>query len=322
MKRNLTMALLFALTLLLALPATADSSDVFCGDLPAGDCQLLRDAAANMDALSSMAFDMRLTLAFDAYGESSEIALGASGSLAMSPESLEAAKSAADFESMTLDEDMAATLDGLIAGLSGAIDLDIALPEEEGMALSLLIKDGVIVLDMSALGALMGEGDAAESEELFGLDANGIFSYLAADPSMSEHMMTGEADASLEDATSITRLPDGEVNGLSVAVFESEIGSNALFADMGAELANSVAGADYASYDSISLTMREYIGLDDQRTHRVEASMATEGDMGMTLQLWLDMSAFNQPVNVSLPEDVMAFPLAMMMQMMAAESDG
>ena len=324
MKRILILALLLPL---LAFSASADASGVFCGDLPAGDCQLLQDAAANMDALSSFAFDMDMTLSIDDGEESMDAALGASGGLALSQESLAAAKSAAEMveasDAVGLDEDMAGALDALVAGLSGMIDMEITL-DGEAIPLSLLMKDGVIVLDMAALGALMGEdGGDMEGMEAFGLDANGIFSYMVSEPGMADLMSHGEMDAtSLEAATTIARLPDGEINGASVAVFESEIGSNALFAGIGAEVAKSAAGGAAGDYDSMSLVMREYIGLDDRHTHRVEAAMGFDGDLGFAMQLRLDMSAFNQPVEVALPADVMAFPLAMMLQMMQAQADG
>lgn len=325
MKRILILTLL--LTLLLALPASADESGVFCGDLPASDCQLLQDAAANMDALSSFAFDMHMTLAFDDGAESMEAALGATGSLALSPESLAAAKSAAEMaeasETVALDEEMAGALDGLIAGLSGMIDLDIAL-DDEAFAMSLLMQDGVLVLDMAALGALMGEdGGDMDGMESLGLDANGIFSYMVSQPDMADLMSHGDMDgASLEDASVIRRLPDSEIGGASVAVFESEIGSSALIAGIGAEVAKSAAGGESQDLDSMTLVMREYISLDDRHTHRVEAEMDLAGELAFSMRLRLDMSGFNQPVAVALPEDVMAFPLAMMLQMMAAQADG
>ena len=331
-----TYALLFALILALAAAtgALADATEgVFCGELAAADCQILLDSAEAMNNLNAMAFDADMDLRVDA-GEPMNLAGRVYGAMAFDDGSLQA------MEDMSAELSMA-NLDALVdlALTSTKAKMSIALSgEADGEAIELeldfQLADGVLLLGADGLEAMTGE--SMEGMAGFGIDLNGALGLVLAetgDPSLLDEsasiadesaMQAIEAEA--EAAMSVRRLADSEVNGVAVAVFETVIDVNALLSmPLVAQMVAASGGLENAqstdeTLESIhftNLSSREYIGLQDHYAYRVDLTMdmtmAPEGALAMDMRV--DLSDFNQPVAVSIPEDAFVIPLAMMMQM-------
>ena len=314
------------------LPAYADSgsASVFCGDLSAADCQMLRDNAEVMDDVGSFAMDFSMSLDADL---EDEMTLASAGSVEV------------EFNAGVLTEinDLSANLAAADLGMLAELlltstkaniwlEASIAIgADSEDLEMSLRLKDGVLLLGAEAMGALTGEDMPGMAG--FGLDLNGALADLLVDfGALPEHDKSG-MEAADTGAASITRLPDSQVGGVAVAVYETAIDVDALFAQVSAEgiVAASSGLKDSAAVESMmdavsvdELTMRVYIGLDDAYTYRMEMAMqvaiaddASAFGSGGAISMSADIlfSDFNQPVDVEIPEDAVIFPLAMMLAM-------
>lgn len=337
--------LALAIALMAAIGVHADDDgDVICGDLAQADCQILRDNMTVMETVSSFAFNMSMTLdlALHNSDDATSLSVDGQGALAIDPDTmamaLEMEEQIENSTAMSLSADEIAQLDSLFAGLTGDITADIhlvAAGESTQSQLHLLIHDAIVVLNAGALGDLMDQ--PMDGMDWIGLDASGLLSLLSSDPGMSEWLGTGangetpgDADtwADVEEAaTSVVRLDDSEVNGVTVAVFESAVDLS-LIADMLVGLYEGMDTLDQAEIDATrqqltdgTLIMRQFIGMSDHYTYRTELSLemgaataqAEAGAMSMTMTL--DQSDFNTPVEVAIPQDAFILPLAMMMQM-------
>ncbi|MCY4539617.1 MAG: hypothetical protein OXE52_15470 [Chloroflexi bacterium] len=319
-----------------------NENDVICGDLAESDCQILKDNFTAMESVGAFSFSISMTMDMpegDGADERTAInmSLDAQGSLSVDPAILAVIVDLEDqieqSPSMLLSQDTITVVDSFIAGLTGDVTLDlymVAEGETTDVAMHLLMRDGIFVLDAGALADLMGE--PMQGLDWLGLDANGIMTLLASDPSMTEalglmdDMTTDSSDlkAIEEAATSVTRLADSEINGVAVAVFESSVDLGVL-TDVVMELYDSQGSMDPAeialareTLAETELTMWQYIGLSDHYTYRTAVSMEmgdSDVDMAMSLSMTLDQSNFNEPVVVEIPEDAFVMPLAMLMQM-------
>lgn len=327
-----------------------NENDVICGDLPESDCQILKDNFTAMESVEAFSFSISMTMDMpegDGIDDKTamNMSLDAQGSLAVDPANLakivELEDQIEQSPSVLLSQDTATVVDSFIAGLTGDITLDLYMVTEgetTDVAMHLLMRDGIFVLDAGALEDLMGQ--PMEGVDWLGLDANGIMTLLASDPSMTEalglmdDMTTDSSDLKAigEAATSVTRLADSEINGVAVAVFESSVDLGVL-TDVVMELYDSQGSMDPAeiaqareTLAETELTMWQYIGLSDHYTYRTAVSMEmgdsdVENDgqsqvvMDMSLSMTLDQSNFNEPVIVEIPEDAFVMPLAMLMQM-------
>lgn len=336
--------ILIALTLLLAPVAVAQAGsmdDVFCGDLQESDCQILLDNAAIMDEIFSAAFSMTMEMGFsgDTTAGDMQLSVIGEGRMAVDPAlatELMALDAATDADSMSalIEELFAATQGEIMLNMTGA-----SADEPLDMTLSLLIKDGVIVLNAGVMETMTGE--PMGGMEWFGFDTSGALGDLLGEAGMGSIAdMSGMSSSAMEEAeaqaTTIARLPDEKVAGIPVAVFESSIDLNSILSSQTLEEIQAEAGADQAVDAEMALAMtqsieagemssRHYIGIDDRFTHRIDLVMDLtigsefaglgEGDLNLTVDIDIYLSAFNQPVSVEIPEDAVIFPLAMMMQM-------
>ncbi len=343
-----------AIALLVPLAAVGVYADndhnVICGDLAQSDCQILQENKAAMESVSSFMFGMSMTLDMAHEGSQDgdfamDLSLEGQGRLSVNPAAmagiLELEDQIENSPGLSLTEDEIARLDAFLAGLTGEITADIHLVadgESTDIALNMLMRDGVVAFGAGALGELMGE--PMEGMDWIGLDANGLLTLLASDPETADLLGMGAGAEMREDAdswsdiegaaTTVTRLADSEVDGVAVAVFESSL-KMSLLADMiiGAyEGTNSLDPAEIAAMreqlTDMTLNMRQSIGLSDHYTYRTELSMgmagaaAQAGEMGATdlsMAMTLDQSHFNEPVEVTIPQDAFILPLAMLMQM-------
>ena len=336
--------------MLLLLPLTAVHADmpgdnVFCGDLSHSDCAILMQNAEVMDTLESFGFSMSMALGTsgDAADSNMSVSLTGSGSLSMDPTQVAAINAAVSDQS---EDAMTALLETFVSGLAGDISLEMnteTAEETVHLTFHLRMRDGVLVFNAGAMEALMGE--SMEGMEWLGVDLNGGLADLlgeagilpemgADDGEMGDH--DGEMDAGYDSSATIVRLPDGEVAGTAVAVFETSVDMNAMLSLLNieelllAETAEETADAGQvaAMIESVQvneLSSRQYIGLQDHFSHRLAVNMDAvfpgamvgdgSGDVTFTMTLDIVLTAFNEPVVVEIPEDAVVFPLAMMMMM-------
>lgn len=326
---NKKCALLIALLLLLVPLATtlADSLEdaVQCGDLAEADCAIKKSNSAVMDELES--FAIALSMAMDIQGadpsENVSITLEGAGSVALEPALMEAASALETAAGMDAAA-MSALVNELLGGLSAEMYLDLTMAgadETSELPLNLLVKDGVVAVNMAAFA---DEADAAVAGWL-GIALADVMDSAEQEADMTAVEMKGPDYGALAGAITIVRLPNSEVHGSPVAVFQTTLDSDALLESFGLADLSGALGADAAAMEFVggaSLHVLEYISLADSYTQRMEVAMTTMDEaqaetapFSMNMTMRMDLSAFNEPVDVLLPEDVFVMPLAMMMQM-------
>ena len=318
----------------------ADSLDgVICGELSEADCQILLTNAEVMDGVYALRFDMSLLMSIRGAGldEDFEMSGTAGGSFAVDPAAADALAPALE----AAEGDAATWLEMLLAAVRGDVSLNLSGSSGEEaieMELNLLLKDGVIVFGAGAMEDLTGQ--PMEGVEWFGVDTSGAIGDLLSAGSMGTVMDMDKTSALAMDeaeagAITVARLPDEIMGGIPVAVFESSIDVKAILQLLTIEAIQAAspdqsADADMAlalaqSIDVREMSSRQYIGLDDHYTHRLTMSVdltvqggligADYGDANLTMNIDINLSEFNRPLNVEIPEDAFVFPLAMWMQM-------
>ena len=321
--------LLIALVVLLVAVAgvQADSTEdaILCGGLADADCAIKKSNSAVMDELQAfaMALSMRMDIEAADPADNTSIILEGAGSVALDPALMEAASALESAEGMA-PVAMMALLNELFGGLAAEMSLALTAVEAgetSEMPLHLLMKDGVVALNMAAFD---DESDEAVAGWL-GIELADILDSAGTGEDMTGFEMDGMDHSALARAMAIVRLPDSELNGLPVAVFQTTLELGALLDSIGAmELAGAMS-ADADDMEALGdawAQVVEYISLADSYTRRVEVALATMDDaageappMSLSMNMRLDLSEFNQPVDVALPEDVFVMPLAMMQQM-------
>jgi len=296
------------LLVLLMLPLTAvyadsHSHEVFCGDLAAADCQLLHDSATAMEAIRSVSMEMTMQ-ATTVTEDSDEPLMSLDGSGSGAIEISESGNNALMQATSNLSlEATVALLDELVSEVGGHMQLELTVigeGESTEILLGMQMQNGVLFLSGESIAALMG-GEMSGMGWI-GLDMSG--GVIAA--MLQEDLAPNEDDPM--ETLSITRLPDSDLDGRAVAVYEM----NSVFED--------------AAGNSSTITAWQYIDLDDLILRRIalSAEMPAPDDDGTLinteLALELDLSAFNEPINLALPEESTIVPMAMMMQMNNASS--
>ena len=336
------LAMLIALVVLMVMVAgvQADSIEdrVDCGELAEADCQILRDNVEVMDGVSSLHFDMQLDLGVNLGGFMDLLLLNGAGGgkLAVDPAAADAAN-AAGGES---GEDNWIVV--LATAITGEISLHLTgeMPEEEiDTQFVVLMENGLFVLNEGAMATLGGQ--TIPGLEWIGYDARDAADELMAEvgdggSTEDDGASSPEMEEANANAMSLTRLPDAEVMGIPVAVMETDVDFNSVISLMTLEDVLSEAEPDEAQYADLMLAVmqntdlrdvswRQYIGLDDHYTHRIDITLditvageilEMEGmDFNITMSVVIDLSAYNEPVVVDLPEDVMLIPLDMLLGM-------
>ena len=333
LRKYLTLIVLIAL----ALPAAVASADategVFCGDLSQNDCQILLDNAAVMDSLNAFAVSVSLTLEADSV-EPMHVFAQAKGQFEIDDESLQTIN---DMAASTQEDDWGALAELFLTSAAADVWIqmrDLSGEEEVESEINLLLKDGILMLSADALSALSGED--MTGMEGFGIDLNDAIGELltqsGAIPAADSAEMQ-EIEALADSAMSITRLPDSEVSGVAVAVFKTDFDLGAFFSlvspeqlvaashDLGdpqtlAEIMDSVEVGEFSVTQSIGLedsyTYSMDIVVDMSMSHSKDGQLRTST---VNFEMAVLLSNFGEPVDVAIPEDVFAFPLAMLLQM-------
>lgn len=350
---------LLSVLMLMVVPfATANAQDVaegidYCAILPEADCQILVQSDAVMADVSSLSFD--LSLAYDiAMGDSSpgmeniNFSIDGNGSVAFDTDVINEVNELAMNDMAAYFEQMPMLLDKLFSAVEGEMSLTITLPEMMAMMmdgapselpLNLVMENGVYAIDVATLSAALGED--AGGMTWVGLDLNGAFEAIMSEmdlSSMFNEDMMGMMNMNSADMTSafnITRLPDSSLNDQSVAVFEIIIDYGELLSSMGMadtlsemysdmDMSQEEIDAVMGMLEGMQINMRQYVGLDDFYTYRMEFMMDFEmngetmgdpsmGTVGFGFDMTMDMNAFNVPVDVTVPADAQIFPFEMLM---------
>ncbi len=333
LRKYLILVVLIALAFPVALTGADAADDVFCGDLSQGDCQILLDNAAVMDSLNSFAVDVNMNLAADS-AEPMRLNLQATGQFELDDESLQVInETATDTAAAEWAELAEVFLTAAKANVSVEMT-DSSGEEEVKTEINLLLKDGILLLSAEALSALSGED--MSGMEGFGVDLNDAIGDLLAETGVmpeADSAEMQEMEALADTAMSIQRLPDSEVDGAAVAVFETHFDVSGFFSLVSAEqlVATSDGLDDPRAWNEImdsievgEFSMTQYIGLADSYTYGVDIvadmsmSYTEDGQMMESLidfELTAILSQFGATVEVPIPEDAFVFPLAMLLQM-------
>lgn len=332
---------------------TASEGIDYCEIMQTDDCQLLLSSAEAMSGVGSFAFDMSLAYDIAIEGGKLGIndlsfGLDGSGILAIDVDYFNELNDLSISDPTAYLKQFPAMMDGVYSKIEGEAYFVLTLPDmfgamigETELPLNLLMKDGVYVVDVASLADAVGED--ANGMEWAGVDLNGMFESMLGDFDLSSFydadmlesiMQFGDTEF-LKEVVSVTRLADSNINGESVAVFEVVFDYGAFLAtDNMTEMAESMyqnMGMDQQMIDStlstlegVTVIFHEYIGLNDSYTYRVEMNMdfvmdgAMMGDptmdsMTLGFDMSIDLSDFNTPVDIQIPEDAMIMPASMLM---------
>ncbi len=295
--RSKVLSLLLVLVLLLATFSTAlAQTEPFCGDLDEADCALLTTATENMMdvasytaeaaysaqlvgipglPLSEAAVDVMVGGAF-AYDDA---ALAAAQQLGMATSQEDMAALMSDSPELFVDFYNGWSFDAQIdvaisEDLAAALSADAGVEIPTALAVPLILKDGVLYVDVTELAPLMEGGEGMEGWIGFELGRvleaaaeQGVFEQAAASMDPEAMAMAGGEDAAtaaalmglaaamsdptaFEQFQTIERVDDEEIDGMPVAVFVTSFDvlsfiSSPQFVDLIMGLADSGAlGAD------------------------------------------------------------------------------
>ncbi|MCY3864975.1 MAG: hypothetical protein OXG68_05990 [Chloroflexi bacterium] len=320
---NLWLAASLLLMVCAGISAQSDYQGIdYCAIMTAPDCAIKNSNSAVMDEVYAFALSLSMRMDIEAAdpAESASVTMEGGGRVALDPALIEAStalETATGMDSATI----VALANELIGGLAGEMSLILtttSADESMELPLDLLMKDGVVAVNMAAFGE--------ESDESMA----GWLGIELADIVESAGLKDSEAAGETHDldyeavtrAMTIVRLSDSELNGQPVAVFQTDLDFGALMESIGMAELTEAMSADAAAMDFVgdaSLQVVEYISLADFTTQRLEVAISTmdeaAAEFALAMTMRLDLSDFNNAVDVALPEDVFVIPLAMMQQM-------
>ncbi len=332
MLKKWAIVLVVAILLVTLAVVQADTNDRpdLCGNLPQSDCQILLDNEDSWKSLNSLGFTFWMNMDVEA-DEAMQISMQGSGAFAIDSE---AKQTLIEMDDNLSAVDVGALMELMLTSVAGEISFEFSGSggdEDLDAAMTLLMKDGVVLLDAAALEALTGE--SMGGVEALGIDLNGAFDETFSELGVMDlSAMNAKSEAEVA-ATTVTRLPDDEIRGIAVAVFETTIDLETFLSLASAEeliaASNELDDPEEVAklmeaIEVSDFTMREYIGLDDHYTYLIDISLdmtisseASElGDDGsFVMDMSMEVSDFNEPVEIEIPEDAFVFPLAMMMAM-------
>lgn len=355
MQKRIVLFLLFLLLPASGIFAQADST-AFCGDLPAPDCDILRQSQTVMRDVESMDFAFNMGYDISGFGDSFGMdsvvfSISGNGMLAFDIRYLYSLYGTSP-EAMTGNlSDYTGILIDFLKSIQGEATLAIRLPAELSspalgdIAFDIIMVDGTIYLDTAPLTGLsqpswIGLDFASFYENMLeetmsqmeGMDLSALMS-----SNLFQNIYSPEYMGRFR---AITRLEDAEVMGISVAVFEHTFDFASMFSDeqfiadfkASMETALGTQGLDdlgtdtdtfldllLSIYQDVEIQYRLWIGLDDYYVHRADMSLGLSmnmenltafgsapapgvtGNISIGFDASIDMSDFNQPVEVTAP---------------------
>lgn len=329
-KRVIVLVVAILLAPLAIVQADTNDRPDLCGSLPQSDCQILLDNEDSWKSLTSLGFMFWMNMDVEA-DEAMQLSMQGSGAFEIDAE---ANQTLIEMDENLSAVDVGALVELMLTSIEGEISFELSVSggdEDLDAAMTLLMKDGVVIIDAAALEELTGE--SMGGVEALGIDLNGAVGEMYGDIGVMDLSGINEADEAEVASTTITRLPDEELRGVAVAVFETTIDLETFFSLVSVEEFAAAAG-DLDDTEDMQLlidamethdiSMREYIGLDDHYTYLIDVSldMTLAGDVyeldsdgSIVMDMSMEVFDFNEPVEVEIPEDAFVFPLAMMMAM-------
>jgi hypothetical protein len=284
------LTLVFTVVMLLAFGIGTQAqinTTTYCGDLSEADCALL----TGVDIAPSATFSGEGTIDVTVAGQPFNVALGMNGSYISDSEIVANIKA---LNSMSPDEVMAQVYESPEALVTFITDffqivdsdmtLSLTLPAELTAGLptdynvDLWLVDGVAYADLGAFSALQ-----PGLEGVYGIDLVALYGGLFNDPETAEvleFMFSDNDDMTnqftmftdpeiMGEFTSVARLADMEVNGATVAVFETTLDYGAMFqSDAMRDMLTAALEAQFAS-------MAE-MGMDDEELEAVDVNAITD----------------------------------------------
>ncbi len=348
---NRYLNLLLATSLLLiacaGLSAQANDEGIdYCAIVAESDCLILEASEEAMWHVNSFAVTFAVageTNYAKTAGGSEQETLDIHGSAQMAFD----AEAAADWSAINLDTPQAERVDifdRILTSIVGSLSMTIMETSSEGTSetsINALMDSGVYVVDAATLESLTGE--PMDGVEWLGVDITGAMETIMEIPDIAANiditpMPSGADMEGIESVVTITRLPDGVVNGVDVAVFDYQFDVPAFFElPSVSEMMMQLSDEDALTFallttmmsdvfDNMQMSIRTFVGLEDSYTHRaiVDFAIAVDGesmgyaDSGVaSSQFTIDLviSEHNQPVEVEMPEDAFILPLSMLLQM-------
>lgn len=335
---------IIAAMILLLLPGAAILTNAaddahLCGSLSESDCQIVLNNVAAMEDVHAVSFSMNMLLDVGAADPATSMTalLEGGGALSIDAETARELNATSDMPSQ---DEVKTILETVLTEMTAEMWLDATvtgIEESETLSLRLRMKDGVVLLNAGAMATLTDQ--EMSGLEWFGLDLNGAVEELLAELGLdlsSDEMIADSEEMEAAEAAAIskTRLPDSEVNGVAAAVFETGVNLETIMSLITLEDLSAMSATGQDANEALDmlenmeireLSMREFIGLGDFYTYRQEIVMDitvdgaaiadADGDTSMRAEIAIELSDFNQPVEVEVPADAMVFPAAMMLQM-------
>ena len=317
-RKSLCVAMLVVvLSLGMALPAFAQGDDLLCNGLDEADCALLMKAQAASEDLQVFSMPYwHINFNFETEDEAVAFDSFGSGAIALTEDMSDPVTVHLDIE------------DAMI---------DTSTETESGSAEFLLLDEMFYIrLDdvwyggpMDMMDMETGDmGDMEDMEDMFG--------------DMFEGMDIDDPFSMIEFADTVltTRLADDELHGQDMAVFETEIGIPELVAALltspltGAFLGEGGFEADGIEPEDVemlslmiapmlgetSLTMQQWVGLDDNMLHKVNVDMVLDlnlrllapeiGELAGEMSLSVEMDDFGVMPELTAPEEYEPLPEA------------
>ncbi|MCA0454591.1 MAG: hypothetical protein LCI00_11525 [Chloroflexi bacterium] len=333
----LVMIAVFAITGLVSAQPTAVT---FCDDLSEADCTLITDSQATMMALESSSFTFDLNVDIDGIEDMPNgLAFTLSGSGATTLDQSVVAKFS-DIDPQSFSTNPMAIFDLLkeaLPAVGADMQFSLTLPEEllremrdevelpETIKLSLKMVDGVIYVNAEELGAYIPQMKGAAG--WLGVDLIEAIDMVLAQPGFSdslkemENMQLGGMNAEMMQAFSdpetlagivdIQRLSDDEVDGKTVAVFETTVDYAALMtmpamADLmkqqmeasGSEVSDAEIEAMMTMMQTMgkNITLKAQQFIDPETRHLLQSKLDMTFDMSEMMAAAGASSSDSQPV--------------------------
>ncbi len=378
--KKLSVVLIVLVALLAFGGTTAAQTPVFCGDLPPADCQILEAAQAAALEMTSASgtFNLELTITNipDAPFKSLAFALEGSGQYAIDADLMKKYAGLQTDPSALMSDisQFGPMLADLLTGFTGQLNLKLSLPQAllstlpaEGIRIpatlttELRMVKGVGYINLSALAEAMPSAGIPSGwyglelaklvQNVFDMFAGSLDGAALSDFDPSTFTQFADPDL-LGEFMTLKRLPDSEVDGQAVAVFEgtldyTRLATSPMFREMmkqqfeAMDQAPTEAELDQALsmtaqiYQGLTFTFTQAVDLDEYHARQVTidvgwdmtqlmqlAGESTTPAPFIGLKLTSSLADFNVPVSVAAPANAAVLTAEDAMQMFMSGMQG